>query len=33
MNRAGEFKLKITVEDTVGKKATTFETPLKVVAP
>lgn len=33
MNRAGDFKLKITVEDTVAKKTTTFESPLKVLAP
>jgi hypothetical protein len=33
LNRPGEFKLKILVEDTVGKKTTTFETPLKVLAP
>ena len=33
LNRPGEFKLKIVVEDTVGKKTTTFETPLKVLAP
>jgi hypothetical protein len=31
LNRTGEFKLRITVEDTVGKKTTMFETPLKVV--
>lgn len=33
MNRAGEFKLKITVEDTVGKKTAAFEAPLKVLPP
>ena len=33
LNRAGDFKLKITVEDTVGKKTTMFETPLHVLAP
>ena len=33
LNRPGEFKLKITVEDTIAKKATTFETPLKVLPP
>jgi hypothetical protein len=33
MNRAGDFKLKITVEDTVAKKTTSFEAPLKVLAP
>lgn len=33
LNRPGEFKLKITVEDTVAKKTATFEVPLKVVAP
>jgi hypothetical protein len=33
MNRAGDFKLKITVEDTIAKKTTTFEAPLKVLAP
>ena len=33
LNRPGEFKLRIVVEDTVGKKTTTFETPLKVLAP
>ena len=31
LNRSGEFKLRITVEDTIAKKATTFETPLKVL--
>jgi len=31
--RAGDFKLRIEVEDTIGKKLTTFETPIKVVAP
>jgi len=33
LNRPGEFKLKITVEDTVGKKTTTVEVPVKVIAP
>ena len=33
MNRTGDFKLKITVEDTVGKKTTTFKAPLKVLVP
>jgi hypothetical protein len=33
LNRPGEFKLKITVEDAVGKKTTTFEVPLKVLPP
>jgi hypothetical protein len=33
LNRPGEFKLRIAVEDTVAKKTTTFETPLKVLAP
>jgi hypothetical protein len=33
LHRAGEFKLRVEVEDTIGKKLTTFETPIKVVAP
>src|SRR5262245_5592595 len=33
LHRPGEFKLKITVEDTVAKKTATFETPLKVLMP
>jgi hypothetical protein len=33
MNRPGEFRLKITVEDMLGDKTTTFETPLKVLQP
>lgn len=33
LNRTGEFKLHIVVEDTLGKKTATFETPLKVLAP
>ena len=33
LHRAGEFKLKITVEDTLGKQTTTFELPLKVLLP
>lgn len=33
MHRTGEFKLKIVVEDTLGKQTATFETPLKVLAP
>lgn len=33
LHRPGEFKLRIVVEDTVGKKETAFETPLKVLAP
>lgn len=33
LHRTGEFKLRIVVEDTLGKKTTTFETPLKVLAP
>jgi hypothetical protein len=33
LNRPGDFKLRIVVEDTVGKKTTTIETPLKVLAP
>jgi hypothetical protein len=33
LNRPGEFQLKITVEDTIAKKATTFETPIKVLPP
>jgi hypothetical protein len=33
MNRPGEFKLRITVEDLLGDKTTTFETPLKVLPP
>lgn len=33
LNRAGEFKLKIVVEDTIAKQTTTYEVPLKVIAP
>jgi hypothetical protein len=33
LHRAGDFKLRIVVEDTLGKKTATFETPLKVLAP
>ena len=33
MNRAGRFKLRITVEDMLGDKTTTFETPLTVLPP
>lgn len=33
LHRPGEFKLRIAVEDTVARKTTTFETPLKVLAP
>lgn len=33
LHRAGGFKLRIVVEDTLGKKTATFETPLKVLAP
>jgi hypothetical protein len=33
LNRAGDFVLRITVSDTVGKKKAQFETPLRVVAP
>ena len=33
LHRTGEFKLKIVVEDTLGKQTTSFETPLKVLAP
>ena len=33
LHRAGEFRLKIVVEDTLGKRTATFETPLKVLAP
>jgi hypothetical protein len=33
MNRAGEFKLRIVIEDTIGRKTATFETPIKVLAP
>jgi hypothetical protein len=33
LHRPGEFKLKITVEDTVAKKTTSFETAIKVMAP
>jgi hypothetical protein len=33
LHRAGEFKLRITVEDTIGKRTATFETPLKVLSP
>lgn len=33
LHRVGDFKFKITVEDKVAKKTTTFETPVKVLAP
>lgn len=33
LHRPGEFKLRISVEDTLGKKTVTFETPLKVLSP
>ena len=33
LHRPGDFKLRIVVEDTVGKRTTTIETPLKVLAP
>jgi hypothetical protein len=33
LNRAGDFTLRITITDTVGKKKAQFETPLRVVAP
>ncbi len=33
LNRVGEFKLKITVEDNVAKKTATFEAPIKALAP
>jgi hypothetical protein len=33
LNRAGDFVLRITVSDSVGKKKTQFETPLRVAAP
>lgn len=33
LNRPGDFKLKVTVGDVVGKKTATFEAPLKVLAP
>jgi hypothetical protein len=33
LNRAGDFRLRITVDDLVGKQTTTFETPLKVSHP
>lgn len=33
LHRAGEFKLRIVVEDTLGKRTATFEMPLKVLSP
>jgi hypothetical protein len=33
LNRAGEFTLRIVVEDVAGKQKATFETPLKVTNP
>lgn len=33
LNRAGQFTLRITLNDRVGKKTTQFETPLEVRAP
>jgi hypothetical protein len=33
LNRAGDFVLRVTVSDTVGKKKSQFETPLRVTAP
>jgi len=33
LNRAGDFKLRVVVEDIVGKQQATFETPLKVTNP
>jgi hypothetical protein len=33
LHRPGDFKLRIAVEDTVGKKTTAVEVPLKVLAP
>ncbi len=33
LHRAGDFRLRIAVEDTVAKKTITFEAPLKVLAP
>src|SRR5262249_50177711 len=33
LHRTGDFKLRIVVEDTVGKKTTTFETPIRVLVP
>ncbi len=33
LNRAGDYKLKIVVEDSIGKHQAVFEAPLKVTAP
>ena len=33
LHRVGDFRIRITVEDAVAKKSTTFEVPLKVLAP
>lgn len=33
LNRSGDFTLRVTVTDTVGKKTATFESPLRVTAP
>jgi hypothetical protein len=33
LHRAGEFKLRVVVEDTLGKRTATFETPIKAIAP
>ena len=33
LNRPGEFRLRITVEDLIGKKKSVFETPLKATMP
>lgn len=33
LHRGGDFKMIVTVEDTIAKKTTTFETPFKVLAP
>jgi len=33
LHRAGEFKLRIVVEDKLGNRTASFETPLKVISP
>jgi hypothetical protein len=33
LNRVGDFTLRVTVSDRVGKKSTQFETPLRVTLP
>lgn len=33
LHRPGDYRVRITIEDTIAKKTTTFEAPLRVVAP